>query len=263
MDRTLLKGLAVLEALADLGSDARTIADVAQHTGLSHSNAHRTLQTLIHAGYVEREETRGYRGTMKMFALGVRQLGRRDIRRLAQPHMARLAEETGHAVHLSVLDGAEVIYIDKVEGAQPISAYSHVGGRAPAHAVATGKALLAGGGAAAASALPSRLTQFTASTIVVRDELQVELENASRSGYAVNRGEWREDVGGIASPIFTGLARPIAALGISGPTARLSPVQVRRFAPRIMAMARELSIALGYSPGDPLRACSTGYRPCA
>ena len=134
MDKTLLKGLAVLEAIADMQGDARVIEDVAKRTGLSRSNAHRTLQTLTHAGYIERDPVDGsYRGTMKMFALGVRQLGQLDVRKIAPPYMAALANETGETVHLSVLDGQDVIYIDKIDSVQPIRAYSMVGGRAPAH----------------------------------------------------------------------------------------------------------------------------------
>lgn len=250
MDKTLLKGLAVLEALADMQGQARIIDDVAARTGLTRSNAHRTLQTLMHAGYVERDPADGsYRSTLKMFALGVRQQGQLDVRKIAPAFMAELAKDTGETIHLSILDGSDVIYIDKIDSVQPIRAYSMVGGRAPAHAVATGKALLAAQRDSMVDSLPAQLERFTSTTIVDRERLKDELAKVARVGYAINRGEWREGVGGLASPIFNGFDRPIAALGISGPLDRLSIARMEEFAPQVVAAAAGLSRAMGYVNG--------------
>lgn len=246
MDKTLLKGLAVLEAVADMQGEARVIDDVAARTGLTRSNAHRTLQTLMHAGYVERDPLDGgYRATLKIYALGVRQLGQRDVRRIAPPFMRQLACQTGETIHLSVLDGDSVIYIDKIDSDQPIRAYSMIGGRAPAHAVATGKALLASRGAAYLEQMPALLARFTTATITSRERLQVELEAATFNGYAMNRGEWRDGVGGLAATVYDGFERPVAALGISGPLDRLGMARMKQYAPRVMDAARSLSRALG------------------
>src|SRR5690606_26447050 len=144
MDKTLLKGLHVLETLCQLDGAHYTLEQIAQEVGLTRSNTHRTLQTLAHAGYVRRDPATGsYQCTLKMFELGTRQLSRMDVRRLAPPFMRELARSTGETVHLSVLDGMDVVYVDKIDSPQPLVAYSTIGGRAPAYAVATGKALLA------------------------------------------------------------------------------------------------------------------------
>ncbi len=249
MDKTLLKGLSVLEAIVEYQGEARLLDEIAAQVGLTRSNAHRTLQTLMHAGYVERDLVHGgYRGTMKVFALGVRQLGRMDVRKAAPAQMAVLARETGETIHLSVLDGSDVIYIDKIDSDQPIRAYSIVGGRAPVHAVATGKALLSVQSAEWLDALPPRLPRHTAATIVERDALLTELARAAKQGFAINRGEWRDGVGGLASPVFDGFDRPIAALGISGPLERLTVTRMRSLAPRVVAAAAQVSQALGYRP---------------
>ena len=176
MDKTLLKGLAVLEAIAEMDGEARIIDAVAERVGLSRSNTHRTLQTLIHAGYIDRDLESGcYRGTAKMFALGARQLGQLDVRHIARPYMESLAEKSGETVHLSILERMEVIYVEKIEGSQPVRAYTMVGGRAPAHAVATGKALLSAMSSTYFENLPKELPRFTSATIVdmrlLRDEL--------------------------------------------------------------------------------------------
>lgn len=248
MDKTLLKGLSVLEAIAEMQDELRVIDDLAARVGLSRSNTHRTLQTLIHAGYVERRVGEGgYRPTLKMFEFGLRQLNRLDVRRLAPPFMLTLARGTGETIHLSVLDGLDVVYVDKIDSEQAVRAYSVVGGRAPAHAVATGKALLAVSCPARLDRLPASLPRFTPTTITDPSALREALDEARRIGFAINRGEWREDVGGLAAPIFDGLKRPVAALGISGPLTRLTPARLEELAAQVVDAAARLSSALGHA----------------
>jgi IclR family KDG regulon transcriptional repressor len=247
MDKTLLKGLSVLEAIARMDIPPRSVDVVAERVGLSRSNTHRTLQTLIHAGFIERDDVSGaYRSSMKLFSLGVRQLGQLDVRRAGAQHIAELARESGETVHLSVLEGGDVIYIDKIDSVQPIRAYSMIGGRAPAHAVATGKALLA---AATGPDLAGRgaLERFTENTIVDRQLLKSDLARAARLGYATNRGEWRAGVGGVAAPVFDGFGRPVAAIGVSGPLDRLTIGRMKALAPAVMHAAAALSRDLGYA----------------
>lgn len=78
---------------------------------------------------------------------------------------------------------------------------------------------------------------------------EAELAKVSRIGDAINRGEWREGVGGVACPIFNGFERPVAALGISGPLERLPLARMKQFAPRVVELAAELSTAMGYVKG--------------
>ena len=249
MDKTLLKGLSVLEAIVEQQGEARLLDEIAAEVGLTRSNAHRTLQTLVHAGYVERDLVHGgYRGTMRVFALGVRLLGDRDVRKAAPASMAVLARATGETIHLSLLDGMDVIYIDKIDSDQPIRAYSIVGGRAPVHAVATGKALLSMQSAEWLDALPRVLPRYTAATVTDREVLKKELAKAARQGYAINCGEWREGVGGLAAPVFDGFDRPIAAVGLSGPLERLTLSRMRGLAPQVVETAARISAALGHTP---------------
>src|ERR1700761_1104404 len=247
MDKTLLKGLVVLEAVTDLENQPKTIEELANRVGLTRSNAHRTLQTLIHAGYVERDEQAGgYRGTIRLFELGARQLAQLDVRRVALPLMRALAERTEETVHLSVLDGLDVVYVEKIDSAQPIRAYSMVGGRGPAYAVATGKALLAYQHEGYLDGYAKQLTRHTAATVTSLPALKDELQKVVRTGYAINSGEWREGVGGVAATVFNGLDQPIAAVGISGPLERLTARKMKEFAPDVQACALKVSRAMGY-----------------
>lgn len=250
MDKTLLKGLAVLEAVAEQEGQARTIEELAAQLHLTRSNAHRTLQTLAHAGYLVKDEASGsYRCTMRLFELGAKQLSRLDVRRFAAPFMRALAEESGETVHLSVLEGMDVVYIDKVDSPQPVRSYTVIGGRAPAYAVATGKAMLAYQPDGYIERYAKTLTRHTPNTIVSIPVLKEELTKIARVGYAVNRGEWRESVGGVAVAIFNGLEQVVAALGISGPLDRLSISRMKELAPAVKHNAAEMSRAMGYRSG--------------
>lgn len=247
MDTTVQKAFTILEVLAR--SDARRgITDLAGELGLSKSNVHRLLSTLIQLGYVVNEDGR-YGPTSKLWELGSLIIGRYDVRRLARPTMEVLARQSGETVHLSVLDeiSCEVVYIDKIESVQAVRAYSEVGGRAPAHCVATGKALLAELPDAALLALGGRLTAHARRSITTVQELLRQVAQIRRDRFAVNHGEWRESVRGVASVIRGADGRAAAAIGISGPAGRLTQDFIRRTAPMVVEAGDTVSRLMGGS----------------
>jgi len=247
MDKTLLKGLNVLETVSRLDGANYTLEQIAQEVGLTRSNTHRTLQTLAHAGYVRRDVVTGaYQCTLKMFELGSRQLVGMDARRIAPPFMRELARSTSETVHLSVLDGMDAVYVDKIDSPQPLLAYSTIGGRAPAYAVATGKVLLAFQAPDYIEHYADAIQRHTDDTHVSMVVLKQELADIARIGYAINRGEWRRGIGGMAAPIFNGLDRVVAALGISGPLERLNSQKMAEHALPLKRAAREISAHMGY-----------------
>ena len=250
MDKTLLKGLRLFEIICAQEDQPNTIDCLAVAAGLTKSNTHRTLQTLIQAGYVEKSShTGGYKPTLKVFELAAQRLARLDVRKIAAPLMRRVALETQETVHLSVLDQLDVIYIDKIDSPNPVRAYSIIGGRAPAYAVATGKALLAFQNSDYLDHQPADLTRHTENTIPTLSSLKEELATIARVGYAINRGEWRSNVGGLAAPIFDGHNKAVAALGISGPLERLTMDNMKRWSPLVLEAAREISRESGYRRG--------------
>lgn len=246
MDTTLLKGLALLEVLATRDQPSG-VTQLADELGLMKSNVHRVLQTLAHAGYAKKEPAGGrYECTLKLWELGARVAERLDVRTVAQPYVRALAERTSETVHLSVLDGYEVLYLDKIDSPQPVRSYSRIGGRAPAYAVATGKALLAHAPQDALKDLAKKLVRHTPRTITGLEALLKDLRRVRETGYAINRGEWRESVHGLASPVFDGTGQAAAALGISGPGERLNSKRIREYAPVVMEAAANVSRALGF-----------------
>lgn len=225
----------------------RGVSELARELDLNKSNVHRTLQTLVKAGYVRAAgpSSGTYECTLKLFEIASQVVARIDVRSNAESHMQALASHTQETVHLAVLDGLDVIYLNKIESPQPVRAYSMVGGRAPAYGVASGKALLAYQGESALSSLPHELPAYTPHTITKRDPLLAELAAIRRQGYAVNRGEWRETVCGLAAIVLDAFSRPVAAIGISGPAARLRPSILREHRGVVVDTACRLSEQLG------------------
>ena len=246
MDSTLLKGLTVLERVA-ASDEPRGVTELAEELPLTKSNAHRILKTLEAAGYLTRDQaTRRYKLTLKLWELGLRVVSRMDIRVQAAAWMKELAAATRETVHLSVLDGHEVIYIDKVDSSEPIQAYSQVGGRAPAHCVATGKALLAWAPDSLINTLTDRLERFSEHTITDPAQFHAELERIRKQGYALNLGEWRDSVWGVAAVIRDARGDVAGAIGISGPSYRLEQLGVEHYTGPVMQAAADISARLGY-----------------
>ena len=241
---TVVKGLQVLEALA-ASPEPRGVTDLANELGFLKSSVHRLLRTLATRGYVRQTTSGRYTCTLKLLEMGSRLAEGIDVIAVARPQLVELARLTDETIHLSVLDESEVIYVDKIESPQPVRAYSRVGGRAPAYCVATGKALLAYAENKVLDALESRMQAHTPRTICDRQTLDRDLRRVRETGHAINRGEWRETVGGVASPIFDSTGRATAAIGISGPLERLTITRMREFTPQVVATARAISLALG------------------
>lgn len=255
MDATLAKGLSVLDWLVRQQRPCRVV-EVAQAFGLARSNAHRTLQTLVECGWAQQDAaTSTYRPSLRLFELGALVESVADLRLLMRPHLAALSAATGETIHLAVLDGAEIVYLDKFDSPLPVAAYSRIGGRAPAGCVASGKALLAAldedepalrrrlGGLAAHT--PHSLTDIAA--------LRRELKQARVRGHAENREEWRVGVCGLGAPVFDARGEPVAAIGISVPAIRFARPRVRALAQQLVHTAAAASATLGFHPA-PARA---------
>lgn len=207
--------------------------------------AHRLLQALVDEGYVHRCGSGTYAATIKLWELGSVALSGFDLRRHADCVMEELMQGTGETVHLSVLDHREVVYVHKVDSANPVRAYSQIGGRALSHCVATGKAMMASKSAHWLAEAAKHLTPVTPRTIVQPAAFLAQMQRIRRDGYAINRGEWRIAVNGLATPILDGAGMVIAAIGISGPEHRLRPTRLRALADVVAQSARTLSKELG------------------
>ncbi|MGE4241780.1 IclR family transcriptional regulator [Ramlibacter sp.] len=244
MNNTLVNGLQLLELLV-YSDKPLGVSAMAARLGLGKSNVHRLLQGLVELRYVSREdEGRSYAATLKVWELGNALGGRMDVRQAARASMEKLMQKTRETIHLSVLDGAEIVYLHKIDSPEPVRAYSEIGGRAPAHCVATGKALLAWQPEEVIAGLSTHLSRHSPNTIVDARDFAREMRKVRESGHAVNRGEWRDSVWGVAAPIRGARGDIVAAIGVSGPAERIRQGPVKRFAADVMEAAEAISAEL-------------------
>jgi DNA-binding IclR family transcriptional regulator len=162
--------------------------------------------------------------------------------------MERLRDTCNETTHLVILDGADVVYIEKLESSHPVRIDSQVGGRTPAFCVAHGKVLLAHHPELAERILAGKLPRFTSRTLTDPEVLRRDMARTRRQGYAMNNQEWREGVCGIAAPIWDRTGTVVAALSLSMPATRFTKVRLDTMLPVLKEIAREVSRALGF-PG--------------
>jgi len=246
---TLAKGLDVLEALAE--REEAGLTELANEIGLSGPTLFRILATLTAAGYVQKSAGR-YRVSLKMWELGARAVRRLNLGELARPAMERVVRASDEAAHLAMLQGRDVLIIDKVDAAQAVRVDTYVGQRAPAHCSATGKAILAFEPAHRLSEfLGQPMAGYTDTTITDPQALERELADVRRRGYALNRQEWRREVCAVAVPIRNHANSVVGSLSLTMPTARfIDAIITDRFVPLLMHEAATISAALGQRPRD-------------
>lgn len=243
MDKTVVKALRMLELLVQADVPL-SVTSLASRTGLQKSNVHRLLTTLSSLGYVRRGDTSLYEPSLRIWELGQRVYGRLGIASVARPHVRRLMEQTGESAHLAIFDRSEIVYLDRVETANPVRAYTVIGGRAPAYCTASGKALLAWQSPDTVRAVAAGIRKLTRATVVDHAGLVRELATVRNLGYAINIGEFRDNVAGLAAPVRLGHGEVIAAVGISGPLDRLRPRKIKALAPAVMAAAHAIARAM-------------------
>ena len=219
-----------------------TLAELTRRTGIPKATVHRLTRELLELGMLEGQHG-VYRLGMRAFELGQLVPRQRDLREAALPFMQDLFEATHETVHLAVLDGTEVLYIDKISGHRRVAAGSRVGGRLPAHCTAVGKAILARSPPSAVEmVLAAGLVPRTAFSITAGSVLREQLARAAREGVAFEREESGLGVTCAASPVEGFGRQVVAALSVSGPVSRLQP---ERFAPTVRLAALALSRRLG------------------
>ena len=217
-----------------------SLEDVARTTRLPRSTAHRILDQLVRLGWLDHTPL-GYGLGRRALGLGGGDGAHSRIREAAAARLHHLQIKTGLVVHLAVLDRAEVHYLDKVGGRFATSVPSRVGGRAPAHSTALGKAMLAWldpeDVETRAGDSMSRMTQRTISDMAT---LHQELNRIrQRHGLAFERGECFPDITCVATAV-RGPEGPVAAISLVGDPS--SPLE--KVAPLVVDAARQVSAEL-------------------
>jgi IclR family transcriptional regulator, acetate operon repressor len=199
-------------------------SDVAKGLGVARSTAHRMVTTLLERGLLRyNSDDKTYGAGYRLVEIGMSVLGVGDLKSEAIPFLAQAAAETGETAQLSVLEGAEIVFIAAIEGGHVIRAASRVGARVHAHATAAGKCLLARLSEDDLQRLfPSaRLVVSTAATVRSRRVLLEELGRVRSQGYAINDGESEDGLAAVSAPVVDTRGTAHGAISVSGPRDRI------------------------------------------
>jgi IclR family transcriptional regulator, acetate operon repressor len=216
-------------------------AELARRTAMPKSSAHRLIGQLAKQGLLERDNG-AVRLGLKLFEIGQLALGQRGLVDAARPFLVDLREATRNTVHLAILKGTEVVYLDIMRGPDAPDLPSRVGGRFPAHATAVGKAILAHSpGEVQEAVISAGLPRIGPRTLTAPGLLRRQLAKVSEEGTAYDREESGPGVICVASPVLDETGRARAAISISGWSTRVRP---ERVAPAVRTTALTLSRTL-------------------
>ena len=229
-----------------------TVGEFSRRLGVHKSTASRLLATLEAAGFVRQDERAG------RYALGLRLLevagvllATLELRQVAGPALAGLGQATRETVNLAVWEAGEAVNVLQVPSPRPIQYVGWVGRRTPAHASATGKALLAFQPAGVVEALlAAPLRRYTARTLVAPAALRRELERVRARGYAEAVEEFQEELSAVAAPIRDADGRICAVISVSAPTYRTPPERLAEHARLACRAAADVSRLLGYASSE-------------
>jgi DNA-binding IclR family transcriptional regulator len=224
------------------------ISDVSRALGIARSSAHRLLAMLAYREYVRQDpQTKAYGPGPALIELGMTVVRNMDIRRAARPYMERLSRETGETITLMLLDHARILFVDCVEGPQSVRVGSRTGLTMPAHCTSAGKAMLA---ALASERLrelyPDDLLEaMTDRSIATFDDLEAELAQIRRAGYATNFEESEADIAAVGVAIIGSVGEPSAGLSAAAPASRLDRGRVAGIAEALRRAAGEIGSSGG------------------
>lgn len=243
--QSFARGLSVIRAFGPQ-RPRMTLSEVAAATGLTRAGARRILLTLAQLGYVEQDERR-FALTPRILELGYAYLSATPLWDLALPYMEEVAEATRESCSVSVLDGADVVYILRLSTHKVMTINLAVGSRLPAWVTSMGRVLLAGLSEREQDGLldASRIEAYTPATITDRAELKRVLAGVRDEGYACVVQELEPGLQSVAVPIVDRGGRVIGAMNVSGHANRYSRQQMLdAFLPPLRHAAEQINQAL-------------------
>jgi len=254
--QSLERGLAILGCFTP-ERPVLGIADIADDLGMSRSTTHRYVITLVALGYLEQGASRKYRLGLRVTDLGMSALNSTGLREHAHPYLEELRQRTSYTVNLAVLDGEEILYVDRARsfrrGQSKIDLNLHPGSRLPAYCTAMGKLLLAH--------LPDdqqrdllgsmKLTKRGPNTITSKKALRDELDEVLDAGFAVNDQELAPELHSISAPVRNEAREVVAAVNMAAHSSMISLEElVDALDPHLISTADRISARLGYRRDD-------------
>ncbi|WNE96365.1 IclR family transcriptional regulator [Streptomyces luomodiensis] len=248
------RALDILELFLD-GDGTLSAPEITRRLGLPRTTVHELVTTLAARSYLVHvpDQPGRYRLGVRPYQLGSRYAEQLDLAAEGRQVARTVAETCDETVHVAILEGADVIYIAKVDSTHAVRMVSAAGRRLPAHCTSVGKMLLA---SLPEDALDARLPDdqplaaMTDNSITSPGELRRHLATVRERGVAVEQRESNPDVNCVAAPVRDSTGKVVAALSISVPTIRWSEERQAELEELAAKGAAELSVRLGHRRRD-------------
>ena len=246
---SLSRGLSVLSLVSE-SSSPLTLTELSNHLQLRKSTVQRLTYTLQHLKYLQRDlEAKTYRLGPNALSIGLSAMRSLDLRNVAPPILKEASKEIGETVNLAILDGSDIVYIERIKTEQIVNINLHVGSRLPAYCTSMGKAILA--------FLPrehsekvlktTKLNPVTPYTINSKTALREELRKVRERGFSTNNEELSIGLKSVAAPVRNYKGEVIAAVNIAIPSIRAPLEKLETFfAEKVIDTANRISLNLGY-----------------
>jgi IclR family KDG regulon transcriptional repressor len=243
---TVSKALQVLQAFS-YEHPVMGVSELSRKLNMGKSSVHRVLCTLAEQGFVAKTDDDRYRLGLKLHELGQLVVSSLELRQVAHGPLERLRNECGETVHIAVLEGADVVYVYRIESQSTLRTFSRVGRRVPAHTTSSGKCLLAFSEPEATEiVLRAGLRRIGPRSITTERGLLDALAKIRSNGYAVSVEENERGVVSIGAPVFGHEGTCIAAVSMAGPSLRVATDQVPRFTRMVRRCALDISKGMGF-----------------
>ncbi|NTZ59263.1 IclR family transcriptional regulator [Agrobacterium tumefaciens] len=242
---TLGKAVSLLELNA-LAEKPMRFTDVVEACGQPRGTVHRQLAHLVAEGLVDHVADQTYVVGLRLLQLAAKAWSSNDLRSVAAPHLAALQEATQESVHLAVLNGGQVTYLDKMEGKHTLRMHSQVGKTSPAYCTGVGKAALSMLSPDDLAALAAELDfhRFTQNTIVTPQMLGQDVAAIRSNGYGFDLQEHEIGIHCVAAPVMAPGRNFLAAISVTGPAYRVDVEQLRKWGPLVRETADQISAEL-------------------
>jgi IclR family acetate operon transcriptional repressor len=242
-DTPTLRLFALLEVVASRGQFF-SLQQLAEDTNIPKPTLHRMLQQLESAGLLERSvDNRQYGTGVRLRKLAENLLLNDTFHGARHGILRALVNEVGESCNLTALSGSEVMYLDRVETPAPLRFYLHSGSRVPVHCSASGKMFLASMTLAQRQRLLAHapLEAFTPKTLTNLDELEEEIKQVKRQGYALDNEEFLPGLLCVAVPVPSASGRSNLCVAAQAPIMRLSALKATQLLPALQRAAEALS----------------------
>ena len=245
--QSIERAIKIMNCFTDKNPELK-LTEISDMLDLNKSTIHGIINTLKDGGLIDQnEENQKYRLGLNLVNYASRVLKSIDIREVAHPVIKRLCDEVNETVHLGILDGTEIVYIDKVESNQSIRIFTTIGTRYHAYCTAIGKSILSDlTNEAVLRLLPDALPRYTEYTKTSKEEILEEIIGVRTKGYALDLEENVEGLKCIGAPIFNHEGRVKYSISVSGPVQRMTDEKFEMIIGKVKVAAQEISEKLGY-----------------